>query len=117
MLALLGTVAEEGRRGEGLGEVRRNKGESNEDPGEVLLEEFLEPMGIGQYRLATDIGVAPGRINQIVQDRRAITANTALRLWHYFGTSARFWLSLQTGSDLDVAKERPVLAEMPCAAG
>ena len=86
-------------------------------PGEVLLEEFLEPMGISQYRLATDIGVAPGRINQIVHGRRAITANTVLRLSHYFGTSARFWLNLQTGYDLDVARERPLPAEMPRAAG
>ena len=59
-------------------------------PGEVLREEFLDPMGISHYRLATDIGVAPGRINQIVHGRRAVTANTALRLSHYFGTSARF---------------------------
>ena len=86
-------------------------------PGEVLLEEFLEPMGISQYRLATDIGVAPGRINQIVHGRRAVTANTALRLSHYFGTSARFWLNLQTGYDLDVARERPLPAEMRRAAG
>ncbi len=64
-------------------------------PGEVLLEEFLDPMEISQYRLATDIGVLPGRINQIVHGRRAITANTALRLSHYFGPSARFWLNLQ----------------------
>ena len=86
-------------------------------PGEVLLEEFLEPMGVSQYRLATDIGVAPGRINQIVHGRRAITANTALRLSHYFGTSARFWLNLQTGYDLDVAREHPLPAEMPRVAG
>ena len=86
-------------------------------PGEVLLEEFLEPMGISQYRLATDIDVPPGRINQIVHGRRAITANTALRLSHYFGTSARFWLNLQTGYDLDVAREQPLPAEMPRAAG
>ena len=77
-------------------------------PGEVLLEEFLEPLEISQYRLATDIGVAPGRINQIVHGRRAITANTALRLSVYFGTSARFWLNLQTGYDLDVERERPL---------
>lgn len=77
-------------------------------PGEVLLEEFLEPMGISQYRVATDIGVAPGRINQIVQGKRAITANTAPRLSRYFGTSARFWLNLQTSYDLDVERERPL---------
>ncbi|MYA34879.1 MAG: HigA family addiction module antidote protein [Gemmatimonadales bacterium] len=86
-------------------------------PGEVLLEEFLEPMGISQYRLAKDIGVAPGRINQIVHGRRAITANTALRLSHYFGTSARFWLNLQTGYDLDMARDLLLPAEMPRAAG
>ena len=86
-------------------------------PGEVLLEEFLEPMGISQYRLAKDIDVAPGRINQIVHGKRAITANTALRLSHYFGTSARFWLNLQTGYDLDMARELPLPAEMPRAAG
>ena len=86
-------------------------------PGEVLLEEFLEPMGISQYRLAKDIDVAPGRINQIVHGKRAITANTALRLSHYFGTSARFWLNLQTGYDLDVARDLPLPAEMPRAAG
>ncbi|MDE2663093.1 MAG: HigA family addiction module antitoxin [Gemmatimonadota bacterium] len=86
-------------------------------PGEVLLEEFLEPMGISQYRLAKDIDVAPGRINQIVHGRRAVTANTALRLSHYFGTSARFWLNLQTGYDLDMARDLPLPAEMPRAAG
>lgn len=86
-------------------------------PGEVLREEFLDPMGISQYRLATDIRVPPGRINQIVHGRRAITANTALRLSHYFGTSARFWLNLQTGYDLDVERERPVSADLPRAAG
>lgn len=86
-------------------------------PGEVLLEEFLEPMGISQYRLAKDIDVAPGRINQIVHGRRAITANTALRLSHYFGTSARFWLNLQTGYDLDMARDLPLPAEMPRATG
>ncbi|WP_419162731.1 HigA family addiction module antitoxin [Candidatus Palauibacter sp.] len=77
-------------------------------PGEVLLEEFLEPLEISQYRLATDIGVAPGRINQIVHGKRAITANTALRLSVYFGTSARFWLNLQTSYDLDVERESPL---------
>lgn len=85
-------------------------------PGEVLSEEFLEPMGISQYRLATDIGVAPGRINQIVHGRRAITANTALRLSQYFGTSARFWLNLQAGFDLDVERERPLSVTPPRAA-
>ena len=86
-------------------------------PGEVLREEFLDPMGISQYRLAADIRVPPGRINQIVHGRRAITANTALRLSHYFGTSARFWLNLQTGYDLDVERTRPLPADLPRAAG
>jgi addiction module HigA family antidote len=66
-------------------------------PGEVLLEEFLEPMGISQYRLANDISVSPRRINEIVHGKRAVTADTALRLSRYFGTSDKFWLNLQTG--------------------
>lgn len=86
-------------------------------PGEVLREEFLDPTGISQYRLATDIRVPPGRTNQIVHGRRAITANTALRLSHYFGTSARLWLNLWTGYDLDVEKARPLPADLPRAAG
>jgi len=75
-------------------------------PGEVLLEEFLEPMGISQYRLAKDISVSPRRINEIVHGDRAITADTALRLARYFGTTDRFWLNLQTGYDLDVQRDR-----------
>ena len=75
-------------------------------PGEVLLEEFLEPMGISQYRLAKDISVPPRRINEIVHGKRAVTADTALRLSRYFGTSDRFWLNLQTSYDLDVQRER-----------
>ncbi len=75
-------------------------------PGEVLLEEFLEPMGISQYRLANDISVSPRRINEIVHGKRAVTADTALRLSRYFGTSDRFWLNLQTGYDLDVERDR-----------
>jgi len=75
-------------------------------PGEVLLEEFLEPMGISQYRLAKDISVPPRRINEIVHGKRSVTADTALRLARYFGTSARFWLNLQTSFDLDVEKDR-----------
>ena len=75
-------------------------------PGEVLLLEFLEPMGLSQYRLAKDISVPPRRINEIVHGKRAITANTALRLSRYFGTSERFWLNLQTGYDLDVERDR-----------
>lgn len=75
-------------------------------PGEVLLDEFLEPMGISQYRLAKDISVPSRRINEIVHGKRSVTADTALRLARYFGTSARFWLNLQTSFDLDVASDR-----------
>ena len=75
-------------------------------PGEVLLEEFLLPMEISQYRLAKDISVSPRRINEIVHGQRSITADTALRLARYFGTSERFWLNLQTGFDLEVEKDR-----------
>jgi addiction module HigA family antidote len=75
-------------------------------PGEILLEEFLEPMGISQYRLAKDIGVPPRRINEIVQGKRAISADTALRLSRYFGLSERFWLNLQTRYDLEIEKDK-----------
>lgn len=75
-------------------------------PGEILLEEFLDPMGISQYRLAKDISVAPRRINEIVHGKRSITADTALRLSRFFGTSERFWLNLQTRYDLEVEKDR-----------
>jgi len=75
-------------------------------PGEVLLEEFLKPMGLSQYRLSKDIGVPPRRINEIVLGKRAITADTALRLSRFFGTSERFWLNLQTRYDLEVEKDR-----------
>ena len=75
-------------------------------PGEILLEEFLEPLGISQYRLAKDISVPPRRINEIVHGIRAITADTALRLARYFGTSERFWLNLQIRYDLEVEKDR-----------
>ena len=72
-------------------------------PGEVLLEEFLKPMGLSQNRLALDIGVHPRRINEIVLEKRRITADTALRLARYFGTSPQFWLGLQADYDLDIA--------------
>jgi addiction module HigA family antidote len=75
-------------------------------PGEILLEEFLEPLGISQYRLAKDVGVSPRRINEIVHGKRAITADTALRLSRYFGLSERFWLNLQTRYDLEIEKDR-----------
>jgi addiction module HigA family antidote len=75
-------------------------------PGEILLEEFLVPMGITQYRLAKDISVPPRRINEIVHGERDITADTALRLARYFGTSERFWLNLQARYDLEREKDR-----------
>ena len=75
-------------------------------PGEILLEEFLEPMDISQYRLAKDIGVPPRRINEIVKGKRGISADTALRLSRYFGTSERFWMNLQSRYDLEVEKDR-----------
>ena len=75
-------------------------------PGEILLEEFLTPMGISQYRLAKDTSVPPRRINEIVRGQRAISADTALRLARYFGTSERFWLNLQAHYDLEVQKDR-----------
>jgi addiction module HigA family antidote len=74
-------------------------------PGEVLLEEFLRPMGLSQNRLALQIGVPPRRINEIVLGKRSITADTALRLARYFGTSPQFWLGLQRDYDLDIATE------------
>jgi addiction module HigA family antidote len=74
-------------------------------PGEVLLEEFLRPMGLSQNRLALDIGVPPRRINEIVLGKRSITADTALRLARYFGNSPQFWLGLQMHYDLDIATE------------
>ena len=75
-------------------------------PGEVLREEFLTPLGISQYRLAKDISVPPRRINEIVHGTRAVSADTALRLARYFGTSERFWLNLQARYDLEVEKDR-----------
>jgi len=75
-------------------------------PGEILMEEFLEPLDISQYRLAKDISVPPRRINEIVHGLRSVTADTALRLAKYFGTSERFWLNLQTRYDLEREKDR-----------
>lgn len=74
-------------------------------PGEVLLEEFLKPLNISQNRLALDIGVHARRINEIVLRKRSVTADTALRLARYFGTSPQFWLGLQTDYDLDIAQD------------
>jgi antitoxin HigA-1 len=75
-------------------------------PGEILLEEFLEPMGISQYRLAKDVGVPSRRINEIVKGQRNISADTALRLSRYFGLSERFWMNLQSRYDLEIEKDR-----------
>lgn len=75
-------------------------------PGEVLLEEFLKPLGVSQYRLAKDIKVPPRRINEIVHGKRSISADTALRLARFFGTSERFWMNLQVRHDLEVEKDR-----------
>ena len=75
-------------------------------PGEILLEEFLKPMDISQYRLAQDINVPPRRINEIVLGKRAITADTALRLSEYFGLSEKFWLNLQMRYNLEVEKDK-----------
>ena len=74
-------------------------------PGEILLEEFLKPMDVSQYRLAKDISVDPRRINEIVHGKRSISADTALRLGRFFGTSARLWLNLQSHYDLEVQEE------------
>lgn len=75
-------------------------------PGEILLEEFLKPLGLSQYRVAKDISVPPRRINEIVHGERAITAGTALRLARYFGTSEEFWLNLQARYDIETEKDR-----------
>ena len=75
-------------------------------PGEVLLEEFLNPMGISQYRLAKDISVPARRINEIVHGMRSVTADTALRLGRFFGTSAQFWLNLQNHFDLETQSDK-----------
>ena len=74
-------------------------------PGEILMEEFLKPMGISQYRLAKDISVPPRRINEIVHEKRGITADTALRLGRFFGMSPQFWLNLQSRYALEVTED------------
>jgi addiction module HigA family antidote len=74
-------------------------------PGEVLLADFLEPLGLSQYRLAHDISVPPRRVNEIVHRKRGITADTALRLARYFGTTERFWLNLQARFDLEEQRD------------
>jgi addiction module HigA family antidote len=75
-------------------------------PGEVLREEFLKPLGLSQYRLAKALSVPPRRVNEIVHGKRAVSADTALRLARYFGTTDRFWLNLQARFDLEVEKDR-----------
>ena len=75
-------------------------------PGEVLFTEFLEPLGLSQYRLAKDLKVPARRINEIVHGDRAVSADTALRLARFFGTSDRFWLNLQAAYDLDIERDR-----------
>jgi addiction module HigA family antidote len=75
-------------------------------PGEILLEEFLNPLGLSQNQLANDIGVPPRRINEIVHGKRRITADTALRLAHYFKMSPQFWLGLQMDYDLDIEEDK-----------
>ena len=75
-------------------------------PGEILREEFLNPLGLSQYRVAKETSVPPRRINEIVRGTRAITADTALRLARFFGTTERFWLNLQARYDLEVEKDR-----------
>ncbi len=75
-------------------------------PGEVLNEEFLKPLGVTQYRLAKDLSIPARRVNEIVLGRRGITADTALRLARYFGTTERFWLNLQARYDLEIERDR-----------
>ena len=78
----------------------------NIHPGEVLLEEFLLPMGLSQNRIAREIGVPPRRINEIVHGKRSVTADTALSLASYFGTTEAFWMGLQADFDLEEARSR-----------
>jgi addiction module HigA family antidote len=86
-------------------------------PGEILLEEFLEPFGVSQYELAKRIGVDQARISRIVHGKQTITADTALRLGAFFGTTPQFWLRLQEGYDLAIARaETPVSAIQPLSA-
>jgi addiction module HigA family antidote len=88
-------------------------------PGDVLKKDFLEPLGLSAYRLARELRVTPVRINDIVRRRRAVTADTALRLGAYFGTAPEFWLNLQTSHDLEVAgrKVSRVLSAIRSRAG
>ena len=86
-------------------ENMKDKSLSPIHPGEILLEDFMKPLGLSQYRLAHDIGVTPIRISQIVNGERSITVDTAMRLARYFGTSAAVWLRLQVRYDLEVAEK------------
>jgi addiction module HigA family antidote len=83
-------------------------------PGEILAEEYLSPLGVTQHRLAVAIGVPPRRINEIVHGKRRISADTALRLARFFGTSERFWMNLQARYDLEAERDRlaPILDEI-----
>ncbi len=85
-------------------EIMMDKTLSPIHPGEILLEDFMKPLGLTQYRLAHDIGVTPIRISQIVKGERSVTVDTAMRLARYFGTSAAVWLRLQVRYDLEVAE-------------
>jgi len=78
-------------------------------PGEILLEEFMKPLGISQNRLARDLKVPPRRINEIVQGKRSITIDTALRLARHFGTSVEFWINLQMHYELEVAEDNKLM--------
>ena len=75
-------------------------------PGEILIEDFLKPLGISQYRLAKNISVPPRRVNEIVHGKRSVSADTALRFSRYFGTSERFWLNVQAKYDLEIEKDK-----------
>jgi addiction module HigA family antidote len=75
-------------------------------PGEILMEEYLEPLGVTQHKLAVSVGVPPRRINEIVHGKRRITPDTALRLARYFGTTERFWLNLQARFDIELERDR-----------
>ncbi|WP_275886961.1 HigA family addiction module antitoxin [Actinomyces oris] len=99
-------LALERRRLRSLTTTETNSKHAPVHPGEVLMEDFIEGFGITQNKLAVAIGVPPRRINEIVHGKRAVTADTALRLGKYFGVSAQFWLNLQTQYDLDVAADR-----------
>lgn len=75
-------------------------------PGEILLEDFMEPLGLSQTRLGIELKIPPARVNEIVHGKRGISADTALRLWRFFGVSAEFWLGLQMDYDLDIARDK-----------